>query len=384
MILYVRTQGSRIVKEGQHLLVKKELDTYHTLFVHKLRQLVLFGNVAMSPSARRTLLRQGVDTVFLTADGRYLGRFELPEAKNIFLRRKQFERIGDADFGLRFCRQVVAGKLTNAMTMLMRINRTKTSKEPGERAKDIRNLVDQVKTANNLDTLRGYEGRGAALYFGALRHGFSLDMGFRRRVRRPPTDPVNAVLSLLYTFLLNRVYAAVRIAHLDPYLGYLHTLDYGRHSLVMDLMEEFRVIIADTLTLALFNLKILEADDFEPAANEEAPAGTEDEENDSAVLGDFYSLAEPPDNAELFDVPPQRMEDAVSVQEDGRGKPGLFLKSEPFKKVIANFERKLTTEFFYEPHNRKITYEEAIVAQAGQYRRLIEGEIHEYQPLLLK
>lgn len=356
------------------------------MFVHKLRQLILFGNVALSPSARRTLLRQGVDTVFLSADGRYLGRFEPPEAKNIFLRRKQFERIGDADFALRFCRQVVAGKLTNAMTMLMRINRTKTSKEPGERAKEIRNLLEQVKTAASLDSLRGYEGRGAALYFGVLHHGFTADLGFRRRVRRPPTDPVNAVLSLLYTFLLNRVYAAVRIAHLDPYLGYLHTLDYGRHSLVMDLMEEFRVIIADTLAMALFNLKILEVDDFEPRTNEEALPATEegDGEEEKAVLGDFYSLAEPADSAELFDVPPQRMEDAVSVAEDGRGKPGLFLKSEPFKKVIANFERKLTTEFFYEPYNRKITYEEAIIAQAGQYRRLIEGEIHEYQPLLLK
>lgn len=384
MILYIRAQGSRIVKEGQHLLVKKEQDTYHTLFVHKLRQLVLFGNVALTPSARRLLLRQGVDTVFLTADGRYLGRFELPEAKNVFLRRKQFERIGDADFGLRFCRQVVAGKLTNAMTMLMRINRTKTSKEPGERAKEIRNLIEQVKTAANLETLRGYEGRGAALYFGVLRHGFTSDLGFRRRVRRPPTDPVNAVLSLLYTFLLNRVYAAVRIAYLDPYLGYLHTLDYGRHSLVMDLMEEFRVIIADTLTMALFNLKILEAEDFETRASAETPAEAEDGDEENEVTGDFYSLAEPAASAELFDVPPQRMEDAVSTQEDGRGKPGLFLKSEPFKKVIANFERKLTTEFFYEPYNRKITYEEAIIAQAGQYRRLIESEIHEYQPLLLK
>ena len=383
MILYVRTQGSRIIKEGQHLLVKKELDTYHTLFVHKLRQLLLFGNVALTPAARRILLRQGVDTVFLTVDGRYLDRFEQAEAKNIFLRKRQFERINDADFGLRFSRQVVAGKLANAMTMLMRISRTKTSKEPGERAKEIRNLIDQVKTAATLDTLRGYEGRAAALYFGALRHGFTTDMGFRRRVRRPPTDPVNAVLSLLYTFLLNRVYAAVRIAYLDPYIGYLHSLDYGRHSLVMDLMEEFRVIVADTLTLALFNLKVLGTDDFETAPSEELPAAEEEGEAPD-VLADFYSLSESGDPAEVFDMPPQRMDEAVSRQEDGRGKAGLFLKSEPFRRVITNFERKLTTEFFYEPYNRKITYEEAIIAQAGQYRRLIEGEIHEYQPLLLK
>lgn len=149
-------------------------------------------------------------------------------------------------------------------------------------------------------------------------------------------------------------------------------------------MEEFRVIIADTLTMALFNLKILEAGDFETRASAETAVGAEDGDEENGVTGDFYSLAEPAASAELFDVPPQRMEDAVSVQEDGRGKPGFFLKSEPFKKVIANFERKLTTEFFYEPYNRKITYEEAIIAQAGQYRRLIEGDINEYQPLLLK
>ena len=78
-----------------------------------------------------------------------------------------------------------------------------------------------------------------------------------RRVRRPPTDPVNAVLSLLYTFLYNQVYSAIRQAHLDPYLGHLHSLDYGRYSLVLDLMEEFRPVIVDSLVFTLFNMRIL-------------------------------------------------------------------------------------------------------------------------------
>ena len=216
MNIYITTQGARIVREGRHLLVKKGEDTYNTLFVGKLNQIVLFGNIDITPPARAYLLRHGVDTVFCSKDGRYQGRFATPESKNVMLRKRQFTLLDEHNFGLDLCRQIVTGKLMNMITLLMRIRRTRKRDEPKNAAREIRSLFDRIATAESIDSLRGYEGRAAAVYFGSLRWGFLQDFGFNRRVRRPPTDPVNAVLSLLYTFLFNRVYAAIRQVNLDP------------------------------------------------------------------------------------------------------------------------------------------------------------------------
>jgi CRISPR-associated protein Cas1 len=326
-----------------------------------------------------------VDTVFCSYDGRYLGRFASAEPKNVLLRKRQFDLLDDAGFGLKFCRQVVAGKLTNMATLLMRIQRTRDRKEAGQKAKEIRALFPALEAADSIDSVRGYEGRGSAIYFGGLAWGLQNNLGFHRRVRRPPTDPVNAVLSLLYTFLFNRMYAAIRQAHLDPYPAFLHTIDYGRHSLVMDLMEEFRVIIADTLTLSLFNLKILQKEDFE-IERPVPPAPPVQDQPGPDVTQDPYGLITNLDTNGQFDVPAQKMADnpLADNEEDGRGKPGIKLTSPAFKRVIENFERKLTTEFYYPPLDRNITYNDALVAQAGMYRKLVEGTIQEYQPLLLK
>jgi CRISPR-associated protein Cas1 len=385
MNIYINTQGARIMREGRHLLVKKGEDTYHTLFVEKLNQLMLFGNVALTPAARGLLLRHNVDTVFFRQDGRYLGRFATPESKNVLLRKKQFCLLDDHAFGVAFCRSVVRGKLTNMTGLLMRISRTKNRKEPRHRAKEIRALLPAVEQAGSIDSLRGYEGRGSALYFAGFQYGLLNPLNFTRRVRRPPTDPVNAVLSLLYTFLFNRVYAAVRKVNLDPYPAFLHVPDYGRFSLVMDLMEEFRVIVVDTLVLSLFNLKILQKNDFITVRKR---AVNSEKADDSAadVTRDPYGLLADLANEDMFDVPPQRMGDnpAEAEMEAHHGKLPVKLTPDAFNRVIENFERKLTTEFHYLPEDRKITLNDALVAQAGMYRKLIEGAVREYQPLSLR
>ncbi len=385
MNIYINTQGARVVREGRHLLVKKGEDTYHTLFVEKIKQLMLFGHVELTPAARSLLLYHNVDTIFFRKDGRYLGRFATPDSKNVMLRKRQFCLLDDNDFGVRFCRAVVHGKLSNMITLLMRISRTKKRKEPVHNAKEIRSLLPKIADVDNIASLRGYEGKGSALYFGAFQWGLLDPMQFARRVRRPPTDPVNAVLSLLYTFLFNRVYAAIRTVNLDPHPAFLHVPDYGRFSLVMDLMEEFRVIVVDTLTFSLFNLKILQQDDF--ILEVAKPIKKEVKENNVPdVTLDPYGLMTNLDSGELFDAPPQRMDDNFEQadMEDNRGKLPVKLKPEAFTRVIENFERKMTTEFHYLPANRKISYNDALVAQAGMYRKLVEGAIQEYQPLSLK
>jgi len=387
MVVYVNTQGARIVKEGRHLLVKKGEDTYNTLFTYKLKQIVLFGNVEITHSALAQILRHEIDTVFLTRNGRYLGRMASPESRNVFLHKKQYALLEDRAFAVRMARSVVAGKLANMATLLMRIRRSRDAEIAFRRAREIQDLLPVLEKADNVDSIRGYEGRAGALYFEAFPAGFVEKQSFKRRVRRPPTDPVNSILSLLYTFLMNRVYAAVRVAGLDPYPGFLHAIDYGRYSLVLDLMEEFRTIIADTLTLSLFNLKILRQDDF----YEEKPENMLAAAGDDAAISATADVSKDPigwisgneTDSVAFDIPEQRMDiDAAAARPAGQYP--VKLQREAFKRVIEAFEKKLTTEFYYPPAERTLTYADALIYQAGHYRKVIEGEVQVYQPVLLK
>jgi len=386
MVVYIRTQGARIVKEGQHLLVKKGDTVDKTLFTYKIDQLVLFGNVEITHCAMVQLMLYGIDTVFLSYRGNYLGRISPSESKNVFLHKRQYGLLDNEAFTLQLARAIVAGKLTNMATLLMRIKRSRNETLAGQKACEIQNLIRLIDVAESVDSLRGYEGRGSALYFEAFSRGFIENQGFVRRVRRPPTDPVNSVLSLLYTFLMNRVYAAVRVAGLDPYPGFLHALDYGRYSLVLDLMEEFRTIIADTLALSLFNLKILKRDDF----YFEEPIRAEDPiddpgENIAAVSKDPIGLITTGQgDSELLDLPEQQMAGEVPFEDLPTGKYPVKLRDAAFKRVIEAFEQKLTTSFHYQPAERQLTYGEALLFQAGQCRRVIEGEAEVYQPVLLK
>jgi len=385
MIAYVKTQGSRIVKEGRHLLVKQGNTVFNTLFTYKLKQLLIFGNIEISHRALAQLMRNNIDTVFLTQNGRYLGRLAPVESKNVFLRKRQYHLLDDPVFGLRMTKNIVSGKLSNMATLLMRIKRTRNYPDAGNKAKNIMDLMPRVSESGNIDTVRGYEGRASALYFEGFRYGFIGDIVFTRRIRRPPTDPVNSILSLLYTFLMNRVYAAVRIAGLDPYPGFLHSMDYGRYSLVLDLMEEFRSIIADTLTLSLFNLNILQKDDFYVEQPEEASEDKPGEKIVPDVAADPIGLINMrEDESDCFDIPEQRVEKEISVPAQVTGKYPVKLQPDAFRRVIDAFEKKLSTEFFHPPAERQLSYSDAIIFQAGHYRKAIEGEAGEYQPLLLK
>lgn len=379
MRIYVTTQGASIVKEGGHLLVRCGNDIHRTIFVHKVSQLVLCGNITLTPPARNVLFKNNIDTVFLSKNGRYIGRFSQVEPKNITLRKQQFARAEDADFALAFAKAVVAGKLANMATVLMRIHRKQNNKHLVEQTRRIRSIISQSDSATSVEMLRGYEGQGSAIYFSLFNRGFDQDQGFLRRVRRPPTDPVNAVLSLLYTFLYNQVYSAIRQTHLDPYLGHLHSADYGRYSLVLDLMEEFRPVIVDTLVFALFNMRILKKEeDFIVGEENDTEEQAEDEEQK-------LSCQARESGNELFDTPVQRMEERFTMTPlAASGRKPVLLHKEAMSKVITQFERKLAANLTYEPEDRRMSYADVMVRQARQYRRCIEGSQGEYSPLILR
>lgn len=382
MTAYITTQGARIVREGRHLLVKKGDDTYATLFTYKLDQILLFGNINVTHSAMVQLMRDGIDIVFLTKSGRYLGRIEPPESKNVFLRKRQFLMQDDPVFVLGMAKSLAAGKMNNMAALLMRIKRTRKTPEAGVLARNIMDLAPKLARAESVEAVLGFEGRASALYFKGFRHGFVQDQGFAKRVRRPPTDPVNAVLSLVYTFVLNRVYAAVRRAGLDPYPGSLHFLEYGRHSLVLDLMEEFRTIIADTLVLSLFNLNMLQNDDFVRIAPLPQKMA-DDSPKPDVSLDPMGGISGPEPGAKCFDMPEQSMENDQAMSPP-TGKQPVKLTPPAFKAVIESFEKKLTTRFHHPQAEREISYNEAMTVQAGLYRKVIEGEAETYMPLALK
>lgn len=385
MVVYINTQGAKIVREGRHLLVKKDNDICHTLFTYKLNQIVIFGNVEITHQAMIQIMRYEIDTVLLTKNGRYLGRIASPESRNVFLHKRQYALLDDPVFSVKMARALVSGKMGNMATLLMRIKRSRNMEIAGRKAREILELMPLLSKASSVDSLRGYEGRASALYFEAFSSGFIERQNFTKRVRRPPTDPVNSILSLLYTFLMNRVYAAVRIAGLDPYPGFLHSIDYGRYSLVLDLMEEFRSIIADTLALSLFNLKILQQHDFyeeKPEEENELGEGTTQQPMADVSKDPIGWISGSVTDSVTFDIPEQRIDNNAEPQV--RGKYPVKLYQEAFKRVIEAFEKKLATEFYYPPAERQLTYADAIIYQAGHYRKVIQGETEFYQPVLLK
>ena len=168
MIAYVKHQGSKIVRKSHTLQVKKGDDVLQTLFVHRLNQLVLFGHVELTSNALNMLCWENIDTIFMTINGRFKGRLLFDPAKNVILRKKQFDSLNQPEFCLKIVRSVVAGKLANMATLLGRIKRRNKHLDNTEFEKQvnqIRELLKKLPDANNIDSLRGYEGKGTAVFF---------------------------------------------------------------------------------------------------------------------------------------------------------------------------------------------------------------------------
>jgi CRISPR-associated protein Cas1 len=362
-----------------------EGDCWQTIFVHRLKTMVLVGSVELTPSAINLLCFEKIATFFTTTSGRFKGQLTFDYNKNIFLRQKQFLSLQDKNFCRKTAFFLVKGKISNMATLLGRIKR----RDPQGKKKNLNDNIDKIKKlqkglSHNLEIaqLRGYEGMATKHFFTGIQTGFKGNWNFTKRVRRPPTDPINSVLSFLYTLLMNRVFTAVKISGLDPAVGYLHSLDYGRSSLVLDLMEEFRSIVVETCTLSLFNLKILKPEDFffiQPEPELEPKPVTTSVLQDH--LGDIYE--NPP--AGFMDLEEQNVEtQTTATQNQSGGKQPCRLHPEALKLVINSFEEKLTTEFHYLPNDEKITYAEALIEQAKQFRQYLEGKKTEYTPLLMR
>lgn len=270
--VYVREQGAVVRRQGERVLVTRDKETLFDLPLLHVDQLVLMGNVQLTSQAVAMLLQAEVDVVFLSLYGKFRGRLVHTGSKFARLRHAQLQKMSDEQVSLAIARQVVAGKLHNQRHLLQQKMAEGGSVLQKQRAlRGIGQMLDQARRSRVMDSLRGYEGKAGADYWAAFRTLLPNGFGFQGRKYFPPPDPVNALLSFGYSLLLKDVTAAVQVVGLDPYLGFFHTIDYGRPSLALDMMEEFRPVLVDWIVLELVQSGQLTAADFEQTGQAQQP-----------------------------------------------------------------------------------------------------------------
>lgn len=283
----------------------------------------------MTTPALQLLLRRGTGLVLLSSRGEFLGRLSGDAPKHVALRRLQYARADDPALALALGKAMVEGKIRNCRTMCMRLLREERVVEPALARLD--DALADLAAAGSMAVLMGVEGAAARAYFEILRRQIRPPWTFERRARRPPPDPVNTVLSAGYTLLQENCQAALETVALDPACGFLHGEAYGRPALALDLMEEFRPLIVDSIMLRLFNTGMLGLDDFEADA-------------------------------------------------DG----GVYLTRSGWRTLSRAFTRRLETRIRIPTVARSLTYRKVLEVQARALRAVIEGEAEVYRPFLTR
>jgi CRISPR-associated protein Cas1 len=295
-VLYLHEPGSHVGCRSAHLVVSHKGQEINRVPIASIRQVVVFGNVQVSTQALHTLAEAEVGVAYLTGYGKFIAAFVPPPAKNMALRAAQYRTFSDPERSQALARAVVAAKIANQRTLLMRSLRSQPVRpegeapseplpiaQPGEApsepgapgirgsdepaAREMAELLARVPRAPDPGVLLGLEGQAASLYFAnfgrmlkAKAPGAAFD--FTSRNRRPPRDPVNALLSFAYALLAKDCFSAACTVGFDPYQGFYHVGRHGRPSLALDLMEEFRAVIADSVVLNLINNGIVVESDF--------------------------------------------------------------------------------------------------------------------------
>jgi CRISPR-associated protein Cas1 len=318
-VLYVVEQGAQVRYSKKRFLVVKDKEVLQVVRERDLERVVLVGHVQLTANAIAAILNIGIDTTFLTLKGRYKGRLSPVESKNVFLRIAQFRRYEDMGFRLSMARSIIAAKIANARRLILAHARNHPDKIWEQPIEALSTAEQKANSAETLASLMGIEGDSARVYFETFGKMLRRELQFEQRSRRPPRDPVNALLSFGYTLVLSEIIGAVASQGLDPYVGFLHELDYGRPSLGLDILEEFRQPLVDRFVLSLVNRGVFSADEFERREN-----------------------------------------------------GGVYLKDEPRKKFLRFYERAMTSEFRDRTDGGKVTFRELIRRQATRMSQAIQ------------
>lgn len=367
--IYILSDYGKLGKKDETLVFSRPDGTTTILFPFKTEHLVLMGKISISGDALRLLLRYKISTTLLSSNGRFNGKLSFGDSKNVFLRQKQYAILANEAASLEIAKSIVSGKIRNQICFMQRIKR-KSDNFDGSTENKLQNAIEKAKRfladcekAEHIENLRGFEGIAAKSYFEVFALNILPDWAvFKGRSKNPPKSNVNAVLSFLYTLLLYRVESALEAQGLDVCCGNLHALNYGKSALVFDMMEEFRTPIADSVCCSLFNLGILNPDDFRSqdfsCDNEEYPL--------EATVYDSDATAEKSTDESSFNV------------------KGILLTKDGLKKVISAFEEKMDSLIVYQPMSQKLSYAKIIYEQASHYRRVVSGEEKDYKAYVFK
>ena len=337
-VLYVDEQGCILKKTGERLLVVKEGETIRDIPLIHLGQVVLCGNISVTTPVMQTLLNEGIPVVYLSAYGRYQGVLMPQISRNSLLRVAQHRVADDPEKCLALAKAFVHGKISNMRLMLQRRkwrDKTETDAEVTgieSSIEGMRKMRGRLPKAENLAELLGLEGNASANYFRSFSSMLNAEMGFsfEHRTRRPPKDPTNALLSFAYSLLTADVISAIQIVGLDPYVGFFHQQTYGRPCLALDLMEEFRPIIADSVVVTLINNRQITPNDF--------------------------------------------------TQSHG----GWFLTDAARKKFYATYEKRKNEMITHPVFKYKISFRRALELQVRLLAKCLMGEIETYTPLTVR
>lgn len=331
--IYITQDDAFIGKTDERIHVKADKKQLLDVPFIKVDGLVILGRANFSPALVSELLSRKIPLSFLTNTGKYLGRLEPELTKNIFVRKAQWAVTDNSPKAIHIVQGFIRGKLKNYRNFIQLRNRQSFNPHLEKSIDQIQSIIDSLKTKDNIHSLRGLEGAGSAIYFSCFDELIkNKNFIFKTRNRRPPTDPVNSLLSLTYALLRHDIQSAVNIVGFDPYLGYLHVPHYGRPALALDLMEEFRPIVADAVVLSTINNQKLTPDDF---------------------------IIEPLSNA-------------VSLTKEGLK---IFLRS---------YEEKKQSKFKHPVLNKQCTYQESFEIQARLLAKYLMSETEQYPPLIIK
>lgn len=326
--VYVVGQGNTVRKKGERLEIWSREGKVGEAKLREISQLSLYGGVEITTPAMVELMQRGVPVIHYTHGGWFLGICLGTTHKNVELRMHQFQCALDPKRSILLAQKAVAGKIKNCRTLVRRNDSMRSTSSLSLLAK----LVAEAEEAPSSESLLGIEGAAAECYFSRFanllkgRKEGDKDFSFENRNRRPPKDPVNAVLSYLYGILVKDLFVTLLAVGFDPYLGFYHRPRYGRPALALDMMEEFRPIIADSVAINLFNNEELSRKDF------------------------IKTCAE------------------VTLTSNGK------------KALISGYERRMETEIVHPLFGYKVSYRRVLEVQARLLARTISGEIKEYSP----
>ncbi len=264
--LYLSTAGTSVGVDHDAFTVRRPDTELVRTPVRGVESIICVSNISVSTAAMARCVSENIPVSWLASSGRFRFGLRFPSHGNVILRMEQYRSATDLQHCLDIARLIVIVKLLNSRAVLLDAakDRRDHSRSLRSAAETLADYARQAETATDLDTLRGVEGAGAKRYFSQWSSSLiSAGLRFTGRVRRPPLDPVNALLSFGYTLLATRCVAAVEHLGLDPHVGFLHSIRPGRPSLALDLMEEFRAPIVDRLVLTLINRRQLVENDFQ-------------------------------------------------------------------------------------------------------------------------